>query len=294
MKEGSNYCIYRHLKPCGEVFYIGIGNLKRPYKKQNRSIFWKNVVEKCGYEIQVLKSDLSWEDAKELEIILISWYKRRDCCGGTLVNLTDGGEGTIGVVKSTETIQKIINAKRGKYSGVNSPCYGRKASCETLKKMSESRRGIKWSEEQHLKVAEYNKNNSVSQETRDKIRDANSRCGSVLAKKVINTKTLETYCCVQDASDTIGITKQKLTSWLNGRYANKSWFIYLENYYEGISHIPYKENKLSVHKHISFNKKNNRWFSNYKVEGKKVIKGGFNTEEEAYTAMILHPLYESR
>ena len=26
----NNNCIYYHLKPCGEVFYIGIGNNKIP------------------------------------------------------------------------------------------------------------------------------------------------------------------------------------------------------------------------------------------------------------------------
>jgi len=34
--------VYRHLKPCGEVFYIGIGNDKdRAYSKRGRNKFWK-------------------------------------------------------------------------------------------------------------------------------------------------------------------------------------------------------------------------------------------------------------
>lgn len=52
MKQNSNYCLYRHLKPNGETFYIGIsGNLKRPYEKLTRSHLWKKIVNKYGYEI---------------------------------------------------------------------------------------------------------------------------------------------------------------------------------------------------------------------------------------------------
>ena len=59
----KKYVIYRHLKPNGEVFYIGIGSEKRAYQKNPRSDFWKRVVSIHGYEVQILKSDLTWEDA---------------------------------------------------------------------------------------------------------------------------------------------------------------------------------------------------------------------------------------
>lgn len=102
----NNYCIYRHIKPCGETFYIGIGNKRRPYKKSDRNKYWHNVVNKYGYEIQVLKSDLSWEDAKELEIVLISYYGRKDLKTGCLVNMTEGGNGTLGFTRVLPQEQK--------------------------------------------------------------------------------------------------------------------------------------------------------------------------------------------
>ena len=118
--------IYRHLKPCGEVFYIGIGKTsKRPYSKKHRSKFWKDVVAKYGYEVQILKKDLSWQDACELEILLIAYYGRRDLGLGTLVNLTDGGEGCVGRQVSDETRKRMRNARLGKYVGQNSPLYGK-------------------------------------------------------------------------------------------------------------------------------------------------------------------------
>ena len=68
----NSYCLYRHLKPCGEVFYIGIGkDLKRPYNKYGRTDYWKKIVSKYGYEVQILKVNLLKEQACELEKILI-------------------------------------------------------------------------------------------------------------------------------------------------------------------------------------------------------------------------------
>lgn len=99
LKRVSNkVCLYRHLKPNGEVFYIGIGSIYRANDKYRRSKFWKSIVSKYGYEVQILKNDLDLEEAIELEKILIAYYGRRDLKQGTLVNMTDGGEGVKGLV----------------------------------------------------------------------------------------------------------------------------------------------------------------------------------------------------
>jgi len=103
----NNCCIYRHLKPNGEVFYIGIGkSIKRAYTKAKRSAFWNNVVSKYGYEVQILKQGMTWEEACELEKLLISWYGRLDLSLGSLVNLTSGGDGGFGVIQSDYTKNK--------------------------------------------------------------------------------------------------------------------------------------------------------------------------------------------
>lgn len=112
------YCIYRHLKPNGEVFYIGIGSdLKRPYKKSGRSSYWKNKVKKYpNYEVQILKTGLTKEEACELETILISWYGRADCCGGNLVNLTDGGDSTYGRIMEDWQKEYLSDLKKEGYA----------------------------------------------------------------------------------------------------------------------------------------------------------------------------------
>jgi hypothetical protein len=107
--------IYRHLKSDGEVFYIGIGKTEsRAYSKADRNKFWNNLVNKHGYEVQILKKDLTWEDACELEKILIDWYGRRDLGTGTLVNMTNGGEGSYNRIVTEETRAKMRLSQKGK------------------------------------------------------------------------------------------------------------------------------------------------------------------------------------
>lgn len=129
--------VYRHLKPCGEVFYVGIGNEQRPYVKVNRNQFWHNVVNKYVYEVEVVATGLSWEDACELEELMILAYGRRDLGTGTLVNMTSGGDGVKGLIHSEETRQKMSAAK----SGENHPMYGKKFSTEHRQKLSAAKSG---------------------------------------------------------------------------------------------------------------------------------------------------------
>lgn len=154
----NNYCLYRHLKPSGEVFYIGMGNLRRPHTKSDRSDFWWKVVNKYGYEIEILKTNLSKEEAYELEIILISWYGRKNLNLGPLVNLTDGGDGSNNVVVSEQTKLKLSKIQKG-----------RKRTDETKRKMSEKAKLRIFSKETRLKMSESAKNKIITEEHKEKL-----------------------------------------------------------------------------------------------------------------------------
>jgi hypothetical protein len=89
--------VYRHRRlDNNQVFYVGIGTVKRAKSHNGRSEFWKRIVNKTIYQVEIIAEDLSIEDAKELEILLIEQYGRRDLGLGNLVNLSDGGEGKAG------------------------------------------------------------------------------------------------------------------------------------------------------------------------------------------------------
>jgi len=102
--------VYRHRRlDTNEIFYIGISNSKkegthRASNKSSRNTIWKRIVNKTNYEIEIIADNIDIENAKELEVFLISLYGRIDQKTGTLTNLTEGGDGT--TKPSQETIDK--------------------------------------------------------------------------------------------------------------------------------------------------------------------------------------------
>lgn len=112
--EDKKYCVYRHIRlDTNKTFYIGVStNIRRPYNQYDRSQFWKNIISKSNYEVQILTTNLTKEEACELEIILISYYGRINNKTGILCNMTDGGEGTTNLIVSDKT--KILQSEAKK------------------------------------------------------------------------------------------------------------------------------------------------------------------------------------
>ncbi len=175
--------VYTHTRlDTNEVFYVGIGtqdNYIRASRSHNRTNYWNNVVKRCGWKVDILYDNLSWEDACKKEKELIAFYGRIDLGTGTLVNLTDGGEGTLGH-QHTE---------------------------ETKEKMSKTRKGRKYSEEHKAKTR-------------------NSMLGKN-CKKIINTETGEVFKSVEEAANSIGISRVALSLKLTGKTKNKTNLNYL-------------------------------------------------------------------
>jgi hypothetical protein len=89
-------------------------------------------------DIEILLDNLTWEHACEKEKEFISLYGRIDKGTGILANLTDGGDGTIGLLVSKEKRGIMSN----RFKGENNPMYGRKLSKESIKKGKLKRIGI--------------------------------------------------------------------------------------------------------------------------------------------------------
>ncbi len=194
------YVIYQHLrKTDNEVFYIGIGNNIRPRVKSGRSSFWKNEINKHDYIIKILSDNLEWSEAQQAEIELIKLYGRRDLGLGTLVNLTDGGDGAPGCITSEETKLKLSKALKGKNVGQKNGMFGKPT---TLK-------------------PRYGKDNGMFGKSVPKGKD------SPYSKKIINIVTGQIWHCLQDCSDENSIKKTTLAAWLNGQNKNISNFRYL-------------------------------------------------------------------
>ena len=87
--------VYRHRRlDNNSIFYIGIGKEKnRAYQLRSRNCLWKNIVSKTDYKIEIIAENINYDEAKELEIFLISLYGRKDLNSGALSNMTAGGDG---------------------------------------------------------------------------------------------------------------------------------------------------------------------------------------------------------
>ena len=208
--------LYRHLKPCGEVFYIGIGTKEeRAYTTKQRNIFWKRTHSNYGCEVQILKSDLTWKDACELEKMLISWYGRRDLGLGTLTNLTDGGEGQENPSECTR--QKMRDAKKD-IRGETHPLYGKPKTEEHKQKLREVKLGKK-----------------PTDEAKENKRKAYIKYKENAPIKYICTKTLETFKTITDCAEYLGINYGTLKSCLDKKIKlnNTTTIVWYEDYLIG-------------------------------------------------------------
>jgi len=100
-----------------QPFYVGFGHGSR-YKSQNHKnahvIHSMNLLgDPESYTLLVFKSNDSLK-ALEFEKILIAEIGRKDLNRGPLLNLTDGGEGTVGWIMPEETKSKISKSNLGK------------------------------------------------------------------------------------------------------------------------------------------------------------------------------------
>lgn len=108
--------VYEHLRnDTNEVFYVGKGEKKkRAFDKSNRNPHWHNIVNKAGYTVNIVYKDIEHDEAKQIEILLIEKYGRQDLGTGILVNMTDGGEGCLGLKHTKEARQKISEIHKDK------------------------------------------------------------------------------------------------------------------------------------------------------------------------------------
>jgi hypothetical protein len=174
--DTNDYVIYLHRNPVtNDVFYVGMGALRRAYIFGGRSPRWTAYVNKYGKPIvEIYKSHLFEYEAFQLERTLIKTFGRRGIDnGGVLVNLSLGGEyGIRGVKFSQEVKDKLSRAHKGK-----------KLTPEHKEHIRQAFLG-----EKHPRWRV-----SPSKEAREKMRLAKLGKVSPIAKKVINIHTGEIY-----------------------------------------------------------------------------------------------------
>ena len=174
-----DYEVYEHYLP-GSVtpFYVGMGKKGRSQDRKRRSDWWKRYVEKYGLEVKIIKEGLTKEEAILLEKQFISEYGRINIGTGILINLTDGGEGTVNIVRSEITRKKLSEAqKKNKHSEevkqkIRNSRIGKLHSDNTRNKISSSMKGKTHSEQTKQKLREINKGKTLTEEQKIKHKEA--------------------------------------------------------------------------------------------------------------------------
>lgn len=108
---------------------------------------------------EILFDNISVENAKLKEIEFINLYGRSDLGNGTLCNLTDGGDATLGYVVNKETKKRLSDINKGK-----------KLSIEHRNKISNSHKGKVFTEEWLLKMRNAKLGKKQTEETINKRR----------------------------------------------------------------------------------------------------------------------------
>ena len=134
------YFVYVHRKKSnGQIFYVGKGCRYRHKSQTGRTPHWYSIVKKHGYIAEIIQNGLSEEQAFKLEKELIALYKEQGLC-----NLTDGGEGTSGLVVSekTKSLLKKIRSKKEYRDNLSKKAKERYLDPEFKRKFTEARRLI--------------------------------------------------------------------------------------------------------------------------------------------------------
>ena len=130
----SIYYVYAYLREDGSPYYIGKGKGNRAWNQHRFRI-------PPNDRIQVITENISEEEAFNLEKELIKFYGRKDIGNGILRNLTDGGEGASGAVRSPESREKMRQAKLNQSPETREKQrrYALNRSPETLEKMRQAK-----------------------------------------------------------------------------------------------------------------------------------------------------------
>lgn len=134
------------------------GEYSRAYSKSRKNKFWKNIIAKTNYEVEILLESDDYEFIKQKEIEFITLYGRRNLEKWTLVNLTNGGEGSIGLVHSEEVKKAQRERMVGRFVGEKNPNYNKKG---VLSKNYGSKRGEDYKKRQSERLKRNTKNNDL-------------------------------------------------------------------------------------------------------------------------------------
>lgn len=216
--------------------YMGSGSLiKKAIKKYGIENFVKEILEE-----NVAKEELSIRE--------MFWIQKLNTKLPNGYNLTEGGEGTLGIKRtksqiekhrkaiigkklSEETRKKMSKAHKGKKLSIEhvmnltKALTGRKLSPEHVKKVADGNRGKKLSEEQKRMISEFHKGKPTSEETKIKMSLSNKAKVEIQLLS-LDGKVVATYESIKEAIRQTGAVSSNVFRCLSGERKTHKGYIW--------------------------------------------------------------------
>ena len=198
----KKYCVYSHTNLINGKIYIGLTSMKPEERWKNGAGYhigthFRNAIDKYGWDNfrhDIIKDNLTKEEAADLEIYYISFYNSNDRRFG--YNMSSGGENGGGHPQSEET-RRNISKNNGSRKGI-------KRTEESKRKMSEAKKG-----EKHPNYGKH-----LSDETKEKLSKAHRRNRN----KIVYCVELDcTFNSLDEASKEIQCSKAAIVHCCKGK-----------------------------------------------------------------------------
>lgn len=207
-KKTTNWCVYMHENRVNGKKYIGSTSQKPTLRWSNghgyqRCPLFYAAIKKYGWDgfrHEILFTNLSQNEAEQIEIDLIAKYKTNNRDFG--YNLATGGYVNAGFTRSDDFKKKLSETRKLKYSGVNHNQYGTHRSEETKKKIRDAQIGKPKSAEACVKMKvsaqkRWSHDNAVE---REHLRQINLGSNNARARAIECVETGVVYSSMRDVS----------------------------------------------------------------------------------------------
>lgn len=211
----KKYCVYVHTNKINNKKYVG-QTCQEPEKRwkngngYRKNTYFGKAIKKYGwenFEHEIIASNLTKDEADNFETILIKKLETKNPDKG--YNLTNGGDGMVEFRHTEESKKKMSQSHKGKYTGENNPFFGRHHSKEAKQKNGEAHRKENLSNETLRKMSEAKKGKKRSQEAIEKGAKSHQ-------KSIICLETGIIYSSIKKASEETNINSGHISDVCKG------------------------------------------------------------------------------
>lgn len=241
------YTIYVHINKINLKVYIG--QTKKKVEERwgkggknylRHTTIFSNAIKKYGWDNflhVIIKEGLTKEEADCVERYLIAYYKGLGVC----YNMTDGGEGIVGIQFTDSRREAISKATKGRIpwnkgkrnifsketlENISKKHRGKIVSEETRRKQSLSRRGRKFTEKHKERISRALTGIKRSEEFKEKLRKRILCNTKSVLKYDLGGNLLKKYPSIREATKDTGVKGTHISRCARGKRPTAGGFIW--------------------------------------------------------------------